>query len=135
MRLEGSRGGKRNAKKLRREMTPPEITLWLALRQNAAGLCFRKQHAVGAVVGGVAAIKVLTSLLAPEQYGMFSLALTLAVFSQQVWAGPLQQAINRYVAPYLQTLRLPELIATGTFVYLRIALVQAILLLCGIVAA
>lgn len=87
------------------------------------------------VVGGIAGIKVLTSLLAPGQYGMFSLALTLAVFSQQVWAGPLQQAINRYVAPYLQTLRLPELIATGTFVYLRIALVQAILLLCGIVAA
>ena len=87
------------------------------------------------VVGGVAAIKVLTSLLAPEQYGKFSLALTLAIFSQQVWAGPLQQAINRYVAPYLQTQRLPELIATGTFVYLRIALVQAILLLGGIVAA
>ena len=47
MRLEGSPGGKRNAKKLRREMTPPEIALWLALRQNAAGLRFRKQHAVG----------------------------------------------------------------------------------------
>ncbi len=47
MRLEGSPGGKRNAKKLRREMTPPEIALWLALRQNAEGLRFRKQHGVG----------------------------------------------------------------------------------------
>ena len=45
MRLEGSPGGKRNAKRLRREMTPPEIALWLALRRNEAGLRFRKQHA------------------------------------------------------------------------------------------
>jgi len=27
-------------------MTPPEIALWFALRQNEAGLRFRKQHAV-----------------------------------------------------------------------------------------
>ncbi|WP_353204881.1 endonuclease domain-containing protein [Sphingomonas sp.] len=47
MRLEGSPGGKRNAKKLRHEMTPPEIALWLALRQNAEELRFRKQHGVG----------------------------------------------------------------------------------------
>jgi len=46
MRLEGSPGGKRNAKSLRKEMTPPEIGLWLALRRNDAGLRFRKQHAV-----------------------------------------------------------------------------------------
>ena len=46
MRLEGSPGGKRNAKRLRKEMTPPEIGLWLALRRNGAGLRFRKQHAV-----------------------------------------------------------------------------------------
>ena len=46
MRLEGSPGGKRNAKRLRKEMTPPEIGLWLALRRNEAGLRFRKQHAV-----------------------------------------------------------------------------------------
>ena len=46
MRLEGSKSGKRNAKRLRREMTPPEIALWLALRGNEAGLRFRKQHAV-----------------------------------------------------------------------------------------
>ena len=46
MRLEGSGNGKRNAKRLRKEMMPPEIGLWLALRQNEAGLHFRKQHAV-----------------------------------------------------------------------------------------
>jgi very-short-patch-repair endonuclease len=46
MRLEGSPRGKRNAKRLRKEMTPPEIGLWLALRRNEAGLRFRKQHAV-----------------------------------------------------------------------------------------
>jgi len=45
VRIEGSGNGKRNAKRLRKEMTPPEIGLWLALRQNEAGLHFRKQHA------------------------------------------------------------------------------------------
>ena len=45
MRLEGSGNGRRNAKRLREEMTPPEIGLWLALRRNQAGLRFRKQHA------------------------------------------------------------------------------------------
>jgi very-short-patch-repair endonuclease len=44
MRLEGSGSGRRNAKRLRKEMTPPEIALWLALRRNDAGLRFRKQH-------------------------------------------------------------------------------------------
>ncbi|MCX8478066.1 MAG: endonuclease domain-containing protein [Sphingomonas sp.] len=47
MRLEGSGTGRRNAKRLRKEMTPPEIGLWLALRRNEAGLRFRRQHSVG----------------------------------------------------------------------------------------
>ena len=47
MRLEGSGSGRRNAKRLRKEMTPPEIGVWLALRSNEAGLRFRKQHAAG----------------------------------------------------------------------------------------
>ena len=32
MRLEGSTRTRRNATRLRREMTPPEIALWLATR-------------------------------------------------------------------------------------------------------
>ena len=44
MRLEGSPRGRRNAKRLRKEMTSPEIGLWLALRRNEAGLRFRKQY-------------------------------------------------------------------------------------------
>ncbi|MCP3730208.1 endonuclease domain-containing protein [Sphingomonas sp. MG17] len=47
MRLEGSEEGRRNAKRLRREMTPPEISLWLALRANEKGLRFRKQYSAG----------------------------------------------------------------------------------------
>ena len=45
MRLEGSDSGQRNAKRLRKAMTSPEIGLWLALRRNDAGLRFRRQHA------------------------------------------------------------------------------------------
>ena len=50
MRLEGSGGGRRNAKRLRQEMTSPEIGLWLALRRNRQGLRFRKQHSAGIYV-------------------------------------------------------------------------------------
>ena len=50
MRHDGSKRSKRNAKGLRKEMTSPEIGLWLALRRNPVGLRFRKQHAVGEYV-------------------------------------------------------------------------------------
>jgi very-short-patch-repair endonuclease len=50
MKLEGSLPGRNNAKRLRKQMTPPEIALWLALRGNAEGLRFRKQHAAGPYV-------------------------------------------------------------------------------------
>src|SRR3546814_15287108 len=47
MRLEGSGPSQRQAKRLRREMTPPEIGLWPALRRNDAGLRFRRQYPAG----------------------------------------------------------------------------------------
>ncbi len=50
MRLDGSLTGRGNAKRLRKQMTPPEIALWLALRGNEAGLRFRRQHAAGQYV-------------------------------------------------------------------------------------
>lgn len=50
MRLQGSKQSRRNAKRLREEMTPPEIALWLALRKNDAGLRFRKQHPAGTYI-------------------------------------------------------------------------------------
>ena len=45
MRLEGSLHDHSSAKRLRKQMSPPEIALWLALRSNEEGLRFRKQHA------------------------------------------------------------------------------------------
>jgi very-short-patch-repair endonuclease len=50
MRLEGTPNSQRNAKRLRQEMTPPEIALWLALRGNGAGMRFRKQYSAGEYV-------------------------------------------------------------------------------------
>jgi very-short-patch-repair endonuclease len=50
MRLEGFDSSRRNAKRLRKTMTPPEIALWLALRRNDSGLRFRKQYAAGPYV-------------------------------------------------------------------------------------
>lgn len=50
MRLNGSEPSRRNANQLRKQMTPPEIGLWLALRANPARLRFRKQHSAGPYV-------------------------------------------------------------------------------------
>ncbi|UVO49200.1 endonuclease domain-containing protein [Sphingomonas sp. SUN019] len=50
MRLEATPNSRRNAKRLRQEMTPPEIALWLALRSNEPGLRFRKQYPAGEYV-------------------------------------------------------------------------------------
>ncbi|WP_167071692.1 endonuclease domain-containing protein [Sphingomonas vulcanisoli] len=47
MRLTGSNNARALAGRLRREMTPPEIALWMALRRNPASLRFRRQHAAG----------------------------------------------------------------------------------------
>ena len=35
------------AKRMRRELTPPEAWLWVALRKSAVGLKVRRQHPVG----------------------------------------------------------------------------------------
>ncbi len=41
----------RRARKLRRELTPPEARLWIALRRRAAGgFKFRRQHPIGPYV-------------------------------------------------------------------------------------
>ncbi|MEP9359233.1 endonuclease domain-containing protein [Sphingomonas sp. KR3-1] len=50
MRLDGAADSRRNAKRLRQQMTPPEIGLWLALRRNERGLHFRRQHPAGRYV-------------------------------------------------------------------------------------
>ena len=47
MRLDGSGNERRNARRLRKEITLPEIALWFALRRSAAGLRFRKQYPAG----------------------------------------------------------------------------------------
>ncbi|WP_395394640.1 endonuclease domain-containing protein [Novosphingobium sp. BL-8A] len=45
--LQGSGGAARRARRLRREMTLPEVLLWQRLRQKPAGLKFRRQHPSG----------------------------------------------------------------------------------------
>jgi len=43
-------GATRNARKLRRKMTLPEVILWHWLRQRLGGLKFRRQHPTGPYV-------------------------------------------------------------------------------------
>ena len=45
--LQGTRGAKAQAKKLRREMSLPEVLLWQRLKTRPNGLKFRKQHDAG----------------------------------------------------------------------------------------
>ncbi len=40
-------GAVRNARRLRREMTPPELALWSVLRRKPDGFKFRRQHPMG----------------------------------------------------------------------------------------
>ena len=47
MKFTGPKPTIQRAKKLRREMTPPEVILWQALRERPAGLKFRRQHPAG----------------------------------------------------------------------------------------
>ncbi|WP_380784719.1 endonuclease domain-containing protein [Sphingomonas sp. R86521] len=48
--LQGTGASNEQAKVLRRTMSPPEIALWMALRQRPAGLKFRRQHPSGPFV-------------------------------------------------------------------------------------
>ena len=48
--LQGIGDTAHRAKTLRRTMSPPEIVLWLALKERPAGLKFRKQHPSGPYV-------------------------------------------------------------------------------------
>lgn len=87
------------------------------------------------VLGGLVGIKVLTSLLTPSDYGLLTLGLTFTALSQQVWAGPLLQALARNVSPLKQLGRLDVLIATGRVACLGLASAQTLVLGAGICAA
>jgi very-short-patch-repair endonuclease len=45
--LQGTGETRQRSKRLRQEMSPPEIALWFALRGRPDGLKFRKQHPSG----------------------------------------------------------------------------------------
>lgn len=48
--LQGGDAGKGRARKLRQDMSLPEILLWQILRRKQAGLKFRRQHPCGPYV-------------------------------------------------------------------------------------
>ena len=50
MKLKGTTRSKLNAKSLRRTMSPPEVRLWQALREEPSGRRFRRQHPAGPYV-------------------------------------------------------------------------------------
>jgi len=48
--MRATRTSMRNAKRQRRQMTPPEAKLWALLRRSPGGVGFRRQHPVGRYV-------------------------------------------------------------------------------------
>jgi O-antigen/teichoic acid export membrane protein len=87
------------------------------------------------LLGGVLGIKLLTTLLQPEQYGLVALTATFAAFSQQIWSGPLLAAVSRHVVPCQQSGGLPTLLTTAAVMYVSCALVQTVLMSSGILIA
>ncbi len=85
------------------------------------------------LLGGLIAIKFLTTLLTPEQYGVLGLALSIPIFAQQVWAGPFSQAVSRFIGPHREIGRLPDLTKTGGRIFVKLAACQSILLILGLV--
>lgn len=47
MRIKGWSAAKHEARKSRKEMSPPELRLWLELRKEPGGYYFRRQHGAG----------------------------------------------------------------------------------------
>lgn len=48
--MRATRNSMRSAKRLRRQMTPPEALLWKLLQGSPAGIKFRRQYAIGPYV-------------------------------------------------------------------------------------
>ena len=48
--MRATRKSMRNAKRQRRNMSPPEVKLWALLRRSPGGVGFRRQHPVGPYV-------------------------------------------------------------------------------------
>ena len=48
--MRATRKSMQNAKAQRRQMSPPEVTLWALLRRSRGGVKFRRQHPIGPYV-------------------------------------------------------------------------------------
>lgn len=84
---------------------------------------------VGAVVGAIVGVRLLTELLSPTAYGELTLGMTLAILVQQTILGPLGNGVTRFYAPaveqddlggYLNAVRRLMLSATGVIVLLTV---------------
>lgn len=60
---------------------------WVAFGYGLAGLA------------GIVGVRILTSLLAPAEYGRLALAMTVATLAQQVIFGPLSNSATRFFSP------------------------------------
>src|SRR5487761_2007045 len=67
---------------------------WVAIGQLAA------------VAGGLAGVRLLTSVLSPASYGELALGMTAAMLMQQVAIGPVAGALLRFFAPALEARQL-----------------------------
>ena len=62
--MRATRQSMQNAKRQRRNMSPPEVKLWALLRRSPGGVSFRRQHPIGPYVADFycAAVKLVIEL-------------------------------------------------------------------------
>jgi O-antigen/teichoic acid export membrane protein len=96
--------------------------IWVALGQAASAL--------GAIFG----VRLMTQMLAPDQYGSLSLALTLSTLTLQIILSPLGGAVLRFFAPANESQQLgaywrsvQRLLAQSTFLVAAVALAALLL--------
>ena len=84
---------------------------------------------VGAVIGAIVGVRLLTGLLSPAAYGELALGMTLVTLVQQVILGPLGNGVTRFYAPaveqgdlggYLNVVRRMMLSATAMIVLMTV---------------
>ena len=63
---------------------PGKESFWIAAGNAAA------------VLGGLAGIRILTELMTPAEYGELALGVTIAVFANQIFSGPLSGGATRF---------------------------------------
>ena len=84
---------------------------------------------LGAILGALVGVRILTELLTPSQYGELALGLTVSILFNQVIFGPLSQGAARFYAPALERDELGSYISVVRQLLLKATMLAVVLVL------